>query len=129
MANNLDSSREQLLLARDNHGNIGGRFLGFEYAVQSDGTNLAERQWQELRPLRSAKSYFQWHHNSNSPSGLRSLQDVDQRVRTALQQHQQKSRLPEPAAAPANNENLRNRPTAMEPAYNNNFLPSKTSNN
>ena len=93
IANNLQYSRDQLSKLSIARGTAA--VSGFEYAVQPDGTSLAEQKWQELR--RRAHSCFAL---KQQPSTRISLADLERRVRNAQQEYQQRCSIPFAAAAP-----------------------------
>ena len=151
IAHNLPYSREQLTKASlpdSRHFARGGAVHAvFEYAVQPDGTSLAERQWRELR--RRAHACFQFQPQRGSSGSIASLQDLDRRVRTAAQQHEQRRRLPPeapPAASGSNSSSFATRTTTTNPPpvsyttsapasttshsdFSNNFPPPNTNSN
>jgi len=75
---------------------------GFEYAVQKDGTVLAERRWRELRP--NGRGRFKLYKPdaavaAATTAATTSLGRIDQLVQTAARQYRQsqQSLPPEPA--------------------------------
>ena len=127
-ANNLDYSRKQLVRTSSSGsaGGLAARFRGFEYAVQSDGSSLAERMWQELRHAGN-NTYFQLQKGDGA--SFRSIHDLDQILRTSVQQHQHQCRLPVATKILSNsatNENYNSRNFSAPPPQT--FVPGPPAN-